>query len=373
MADVRARLRRDAAGRTAVKRLAPALFLLVLAAPAHAQDPAPGLTAVSGVKVGHFTLTERPTGCTVILTEAGATAGVDVRGGAPGTRETDLLAPANTVEQVHAIVLSGGSAFGLDAATGVVRYLEEKGVGFDVGVAKVPIVPAAILFDLGFGGNAAIRPTADCGYRAAKAATAGPVAEGNVGAGAGATVGKSAGSGRAMKAGIGTASITTGDGLVVAALVAVNAVGDVIDPATGRVVAGARTPDGKALADARSMVRAGVFGRMPRRAPAPAGTGQNTTIGVVATNAVLTKAQAQKVAQMAHDGFARAISPAHTPFDGDTIFAIATGTRAGDASVSMIGALAAEAMADAILRAATQATGLGGVPAARDLAGAPAK
>jgi len=372
------------------------------------------LTAVGGIKVGHFTLTERPTGCTAILTEAGATAGVDVRGGAPGTRETDLLQPLNTVQQVHAIVLSGGSAFGLDAATGVVRYLEEKGVGYDVGIAKVPIVPAAILFDLRVGGKPSVRPTADCGYRAAQAATAGPVAEGNVGAGAGATVGKSAGPGRAMKAGIGTASITTAEGLVVAALVAVNAVGDIIDPASGRVIAGVRTADGKGLADARKVVRGGEFGVLSPRVepPRPAAPGStwrhedpiiqlagpvstwrhedpispvagpvstwrhedpispvagNTTIGVVATNAVLTKAEAQKVAQMAHDGFARAISPAHTPSDGDTIFALATGTRPGDANVGLIGALAAEVMADAILRAASQATGLPGYPAARDL------
>jgi L-aminopeptidase/D-esterase-like protein len=277
------------------------------------------------------------------------------------------------VQQVHAIVLSGGSAFGLDAATGVMRYLEEKGIGFDVGIAKVPIVPAAILFDLSFGGKPSVRPTADCGYRAAQAATDGPVAEGNVGAGAGATVGKSAGPGRAMKAGIGTASITTADGLVVAALVAVNAGGDIIDPATGRVVAGVRTADGKGLADARTIVRSGeVRGRRSRPADTPRPL-ENTTIGVVATNAVLTKAQSQKVAQMAHDGLARAISPAHTPFDGDTIFALATGTRPGEANLGLIGALAAEVMADAILRAASQATGLGGLPAARDLTAAPAR
>ena len=331
------------------------------------------MTAVGGIKVGHFTLTERPTGCTAILTEAGATAAVDVRGGAPGTRETDLLQPLNTVQQVHGIVLSGGSAFGLDAATGVVRYLEEKGVGFDVGVAKVPIVPAAILFDLGVGGKPSVRPTADCGYRAAQAATGGPVAEGNVGAGAGATVGKSAGPGRAMKGGIGTASITTADGVVVAALVAVNAVGDIIDPATGRVVAGVRTADGKGLADARTLVRSAQFGARRPRDPEDHRPGTSTTIGVVATNAVLTKAEAQKVAQMAHDGFARAISPAHTPSDGDTIFALSTGTRPGAANVGLIGALAAEVMADAILRAASQATGVPGYPAARDLIAAPAR
>jgi L-aminopeptidase/D-esterase-like protein len=223
------------------------------------------------------------------------------------------------------------------------------------------------------GGKPSIRPTADCGYRAAQAATSGPVAEGNVGAGAGATVGKSGGPGRAMKGGIGTASITTADGLIVAAIVAVNAVGDIIDPATGRVVAGVRTPDGKALADARTIVRAGEFGMRRPGVPASPRPAENTTIGVVATNAVLTKAQAQKVALMAHDGLARAISPAHTPSDGDTLFALATGTRAGDANVGLIGALAAEVVADAILRAASEATGIAGYPAARDLVAVPAR
>ena len=208
-----------------------------------------GLTAVDGIKVGHHTLAERPTGCTVILTEAGAVAGVDVRGGAPGTRETALLDPAKSVQEVHGIVLAGGSAFGLDAASGVMRYLAERDIGYDTRVAKVPIVPAAILFDLSIGDDRAIRPTADCGYRAAEAATSDPVPEGNVGAGAGATVGKMGGPGRAMKGGIGSASISMPGGLVVSALVAVNAVGDVIDPATGQVVAGARGEDGRTLAD----------------------------------------------------------------------------------------------------------------------------
>jgi L-aminopeptidase/D-esterase-like protein len=313
---------------------------------------------VDGVKVGHYTLTERPTGCTVVLVEAGAVGGVDVRGSSPGTRETDLLNPVNKIEQVHAVVLSGGSAFGLDTASGVMRYLEEKGVGFDARVAKVPIVPAAILFDLGVG-DPKIRPSADCGYRAATAATAGPVPEGNVGAGAGATVGKLAGPGRSMKAGTGTAAITLPDGLTVAALVAVNAVGDIIDPSTGKVIAGMRTEDGKSLADARTFIKTGALQK--------ARAGQNTTIGVVATNARLTKTQATKVAQMAHDGFARAISPAHTPFDGDTIFALATGTQQGAVDLLTVGALAADVMAEAIVRAARAATGIPGYPAARDL------
>jgi L-aminopeptidase/D-esterase-like protein len=351
--------------------------LVALGADPPAPSPSPradkGLTAVAGIKVGHHTLAERPTGCTVVLTETGAVASVDVRGGAPGTRETDLLDPVNHVQKVNAIVLSGGSAFGLDSATGVVRYLEERGFGYDTRVAKVPIVPAAILFDLGVGGKPAVRPTAECGYAAAQAATDGPVAEGSVGAGAGATVGKAAGPGRSMKAGIGSASITLPDGLVVAALVAVNAAGDIIDPATGKVVAGVRTADGKGFADARTLVRSGALGRRDpdfnRRPPGDTGPrpGENTTIGVVATNATLTKVEALKVAQMAHDGFARAISPVHTPADGDTIFAVATGARAGEANVGLIGALAAEAMADAIVRAALQATSVAGIPAARDL------
>lgn len=345
-----------------------ALLAAVIAAPAGARsedaDLARGLTAVTGLRVGHHTLRERPTGCTVVIAPAGAVAGVDVRGGAPGTRETDLLDPVNMVQQVHAIVLAGGSAFGLDAATGVVRWLEEKGIGFETRVARVPIVPAAILFDLGVG-DARIRPGADCGYAAAAAASDDRVAEGNVGAGAGATVGKLLGPGRSMKAGLGSAALRLPDGLVVAALVAVNAVGDVVDPATGRIVAGVRTADGKGLADARVLLRSGALAAA-RDAPR---TVENTTIGVVATNARLTKVQATKVAQMAHDGLARALSPTHLPSDGDTVFALATGTG-GEAEVGIVGALAAEAMADAIVRAARSAKGIPGYPAAADL-GAP--
>jgi L-aminopeptidase/D-esterase-like protein len=318
------------------------------------------LTAVPGIKVGHFTLTERPTGCTVVLAEAGVTAGVDVRGAAPATAETDLLKPVNLVQQVHAIVLSGGSAFGLDSRSGVMRYLDEKNVGFKAfGSINVPIVPAASLFDLNVGGSSKIRPTADCGYRAAQAAGQAPVTEGNVGAGAGATIGKTAGGERAMKGGLGSAAIEMPDGLIVAAIVALNAIGDVIDPATGRLVAGVRTPDGKSLADARVLLAAG-----QRQAPR---AGENTTIGIVATNATLTKTQATKVAEMTHDGFARAIFPSHTLGDGDAIFVLATAGKTGSADVSRIGALAAKVMADAIVRAATQATGIPGYPAARDL------
>ena len=329
------------------------------------------LTAVEGVKVGSITLTERPTGCTVILFKDGTTGSVDQRGGAPGTRETDLLNPVNNVQIVNAIVLSGGSAFGLDAASGVMKWLDERNIGYPVGASGVvPIVPAAILFDLGFGGKPKVRPDADCGYRAAGAATEAPVTEGNVGAGAGATVGKSGGGGRGggqggpMKAGLGSAAIKMPNGLVVAAIVAVNAVGDIIDPMTGQVVAGARGPDGKLL-DARTILRGGA-GREGR-------AGENTTIGLVVTNAKLTKVQAQKMAQMANDGYARAIYPSHTPGDGDTIFSAATGTWDGQVNYGQIGALAAEAMAEAVVRAAVRATASNGLPSARDLGTIPAR
>jgi L-aminopeptidase/D-esterase-like protein len=344
-----------------VKSILVAASVVLAAVPASAQTRNLTLTAVPGIKVGHVTLTERPTGCTAILVEAGATAGVDVRGAAPASAETDLLKPVNLVQQLYAVGLSGGSAFGLDSRTGIVRYLDEKNIGFKAATSiNVPIVPAASLFDLNVGGNPKIRPAADCGYRAAQAASTAPVAEGNVGAGAGATVGKSAGAGRAMKGGIGSAAMRMPDGLIVAALVAVNAAGDVIDPATGKVVAGVRTADGASLADARVLLSSGAL-RQPAR------IGENTTLAVVATNAVLTKTQATKVAEMAHDGFARAIYPSHTMGDGDTIFAIATGAQLGAADVSRIGALAAQVVADAIVRAARQATGIPGYPAARDL------
>jgi L-aminopeptidase/D-esterase-like protein len=317
-----------------------------------------GLTAVDGIKVGHHTLTARPTGCTVIVAEKGAVGGVDVRGSAPGTRETDLLDPVNTVQQVHAIVLTGGSAYGLDTASGVMQYLEERQIGFRIGGGVVPIVPAAVIFDLALG-DFKVRPDKACGYAAAKSATAGPVEEGNVGAGAGATVGKMAGRGRSMKGGLGSAHIALPDGTVIAALVVVNAVGDVIDPATGRTVAGARTADGNGLVDVRTILR-GV-------GDAPQPSIENTTIGVVATNARLTKAQAKKFAQMAHDGMARAIVPAHTTMDGDTIFSLATGTRDGEVNLDRIGAVGAEAMSTAIVRAVRAAKSIPGFPAASDI------
>lgn len=320
------------------------------------------LTDVEGIKVGHFTDKRRPTGCTVILCEGGAFTGVDVAGGAPGTREIALLNPIENVQRAYAVVLSGGSAFGLDAATGVMRYLDEKGIGYNVGKAGVvPIVPSAILFDLEIG-NPKIRPTAESGYEACQVATTEPVAEGNIGAGAGATVGKLFGMTHAMKAGLGSASIHVGDsGVVVGAIVAVNGVGDVYNPENGEIIAGARLPDNKGFIDSMSRIRAG-YGIRPRPR-----RDTNTTIGVVATNATLTKTQMSKVAEMAHDGLARTINPVHTPWDGDSIFAMATAKLKGPVNYGMIGALAADAMAMAVLRATVNASGIPGIPSYRDI------
>jgi L-aminopeptidase/D-esterase-like protein len=315
------------------------------------------LTAVPGIKVGHHTLTGRPTGCTVVLVEGGATAGVDVRGAAPATRDTDLLKPEKMVQQVFGLALSGGSLFGLSSADGVLRYLEGRNTGIAYGGLRVPIVAGASIFDLGVG-DGRIRPTADCGYRAAQAAGDAPVVEGSIGAGAGATLGKFAGMGRAMKSGVGSAAVTMSDGLIVAALVVANPLGDVVDPNSGTVIAGVRTADGRGLADARVLIRSGATRR---------GGGDNSTIGVVATNARLTKAQATYLAQMTDDGYARAIWPIHTQVDGDTVFALATGGKAGEVDMISLGALAADVMASAVMRAATQATGLPGFPAVRNL------
>ena len=317
------------------------------------------LCDVAGVQVGHFTDSRRPTGCTVVLCPQGAVCGVDVRGAAPGTRETDLLRPDNLVEQVHAVLLTGGSAFGLDAAGGVMRWLDERGHGLSVRGVTVPIVPAAVLFDLWLG-DARIRPDAAAGYAACEAASATAPAQGSVGAGAGATVGKLFGVERAMKGGIGTASVTVG-AITVGALVAVNPTGDVIDPANGAVLAGTRGKDGWP----RSAVQAILAGELPPRAIA----GMATTIGVIATDAVLTKAQANKLATMAHDGLARTIHPAHTMADGDTLFALATGRSGRPGDMTVLGVLAAEAVAQAVLAAVRHATGLNDppLPAMRDL------
>ncbi|WP_050999086.1 P1 family peptidase [Limnohabitans sp. Rim47] len=318
---------------------------------------------VPGLQVGHFTLGERLTGCSVVLAPDGAVGAVDVRGAAPGTRETDLLDPANLVDKVHAVLLSGGSAFGLDAASGVVRWLEEHGIGFETGYGRVPIVPAAVLFDLPVvrpGDDPKARPQAQAGYAACQAASAALPAAGNVGAGAGACVGKLFGLDRCMKGGIGNASVRVGP-WVVGALVACNAVGDVIDPANGQLLAGARTADGTGLLDSQRALLAGERGQRPL-------PGTNTTIGVVATNATLTKAQAKRLAMSAHDGLARSIRPAHTPLDGDTLFAMATGTETSPADLMLLTVMAAEATALATLDAIRQAKSIettgGTVPAA---------
>ncbi len=311
--------------------------------------PCGSITDVPGIEVGHFTDPRRPTGCSVVVAREGAVGGVDVRGAAPGTRETDLLAPGNTVDVVHAVLLSGGSAFGLDAAGGVMRWLESRGIGVEVGVARVPIVPAAVLFDL-LVGDASIRPDAAAGLAACEAASSRHPAEGSVGAGAGACVGKVFGHDRAMKGGIGTASVTVG-GVTVGALVACNALGDVVDPDTGAVIAGARSADGLRLLDTRRALLAG-------EPPIPMLAGTNTTIGVVATDATLTKAQAQRLAQVAHDGLARAINPVHTVADGDTLFALSTGRRAHHPGMMVLATMAAEAVARATVRAVLAARGL---------------
>ena len=308
---------------------------------------------VPGLRVGHYTLTERLTGCSVVLAPEGAVGAVDVRGAAPGTRETDLLDPANLVDKVHAVLLSGGSAFGLDAATGVVRWLEEHHIGFETGYGRVPIVPAAVLFDLPvvrMGDNPKARPGAEAGYAACEAASTATPAAGNVGAGSGACVGKLFGLDRCMKGGIGNASVRVGP-WVVGALVACNAVGDVIDPATGQVLAGARTADGQHLLDTQRALLNGERGNRPL-------PGTNTTIGVVATNATLTKAQAKRLAMSAHDGLARSIRPAHTTLDGDTLFAMATGTETSPADLMLLTVMAAEATAMAAVDAIRQARGI---------------
>ncbi len=338
--------------------------------PAFAADenaPSGSIVDVGGVRVGHHTDTRRPTGCTVVIFENGAVAGVDVRGAAPGTRETDLLNPLNTVQKVNAILLAGGSAFGLDAASGVMRYLEENKKGVHVGPAIVPIVPAAILFDLGVG-DPKIRPDADSGYAACMVAEAIAPKEGNVGAGAGATVGKMFGMGPAMKSGLGSASVTVADsGLVVGAMVAVNAMGDVRDRETGRILAGARAEEQDGFLDSMAQILKGATLPGHHVIQAAIQPGANTTIGVVVTNATLTKSEATKVAQMAHDGLARTINPVHTAADGDTIFAAGTGTSSVRGDVTTIGALAAEVMARAVNRAVKSAVGIPGLPAFRDL------
>lgn len=313
------------------------------------------ITDVPGISVGHAHDSEAQTGCTVILCgEEGATAGVDVRGAAPGTRETDLLDPSNLVERVHAILLTGGSAFGLDAAGGVMRYLEERDIGFNTAVARVPIVPAAVIFDLAVG-NPKVRPDARMGYEACEHAKADSTEEGRIGAGIGAAVGKITGIANASSGGIGMASVELTGGAIVGVIVVVNAFGDIINPSNGQILAGARA--GRHWLDtSRAIASAGDHRSKakPPAAPHPFAVITNTTLAVVATNAKLTKAQARKVASMAQDGFARAIRPAHTMFDGDVVFALSTGNVQSD--VTTIGSIAAELTAQAIVRVGQNAS-----------------
>jgi L-aminopeptidase/D-esterase-like protein len=313
------------------------------------------ITDVLGIKVGHYTDKKAATGCTVILCEQGAVAGVDVSGSSPGTRETDLLRLGNLVEKAQAVVLGGGSAFGLDAATGVMKYLEERGFGYETSAGKVPIVPAAIIFDLNIG-DSRIRPGADEGYQACMAAASDKVVEGCVGAGTGATVGKILGIGRAVKSGLGTASQKIARDVVVAALVVVNAVGDVIEPGTGKILAGPRKPDGSGFLSTSELWK----GESREAVPS-----SNTVIGVVATDAKISNTEANKLAHVAQVGIARTIDPCHTMYDGDALFTLSLGDK--EADLSALGAAAAEVVAEAIVRAIQKAEALAGVPAAKDV------
>ena len=334
------------------------------------------LTAVAGLEVGHFTDPVNVTGCSVVLCRDGAVGGVDVRGGSPGTRETDLLRPGYRVDRLHAVVLSGGSAFGLDAASGVVRYLEENGIGYPAGPALVPIVSSAILFDLGVG-NSRVRPGPEEGYAACLATSTGPVAQGSVGAGAGATVAKARGLERSVKSGIGSASLTLRGGATVAALVAVNAIGGIFDHRTGRLLAGPRMSAGLdaglEMEDPVEALFSQDGGRLDggedAREDAGGGSGvlTNTTIGVVATDAALSREAVNYLAGLSHDGLALAIRPCHTLRDGDTMFAMATGRFPGPVDPVVLGAAVVETTAAAVLNALRSATSLGGVPSLSDL------
>lgn len=304
------------------------------------------LTAVAGLKVGHYTDKEGETGCTVIVAADGAVAGVDVRGGAPGTRETDLMSPVNTVTTIHAVMIGGGSAYGLAAADGAMRWLEAQGIGFDVGLGVVPIVPAAALFDL-LVGDFKARPTAEDGYTACENATDDPVPMGLVGAGTGATVGKLYGMPTASPAGLGSAARTLDNGVTVSALVAVNAFGNIVDPESGKILAGTKNHSGEGFVDIIEKMSGDLSGTM-------FAFGQNTTLAVVATDAVMSNSEATKMAQMAHNGLAQTIRPVHTPLDGDTVFALATGKSGKSANLTVLGAVAADVLAQAVLRAASR-------------------
>ncbi len=310
-----------------------------------------GLTDIPGIRVGHISDFDAITGCTAILCEQGATGGVDIRGGASGTQEIDTLSPGHVTDQVHGILLAGGSAFGLEAAAGVRRYLSNRKVGYAFGGQHIPIVPGAILFDLGIG-KSNFHPNVAMGEAAAAASTTDAVSEGSVGAGTGATIGKFFDMSRAMKGGVGTYTVTLPGGVLVSALVAVNALGDIRDPVTGKIVAGARkSAASREFADTEAEMKRGA---VIRAAP------RNTTLGVVATNARLTKIQATKLAQFASLGMARTIYPVNTMADGDVVFALSLGTQQAD--INTLGSAAAEALAQAILRAVRLATALGGVP-----------
>lgn len=314
-----------------------------------------GLTDIPGIRVGHASDFTGITGCTAILCESGAVAGVDIRGSATGTEEFTLFSPLHLTERIHAVTLAGGSAFGLEAASGVRRYLERNGVGFPTGAALVPLVPAAILYDLSIGKPSA-RPTREMGEAAASAATNGPVQEGSIGAGTGATVGKLFGMTRAMKSGLGSATVPLPGGLLVSALAAVNAFGDVLDPATGKILAGARAPaPSQGFANSWDAIKAGVL--LPA-AHSPALL--NTTLVVVATNAKLTKPEATKLAELASLGVARTISPVWTTNDGDLVIALSTGSLV--AEINTLGVAAAEAVSQSIVRAVKLARSLGGLP-----------
>ncbi len=319
-----------------------------------------GITDVPGIRVGHHSDRDAATGCTVVLCEAGAVGGVDVRGSAPGTRETDLLRPTMSVNEVHALVLSGGSAFGLDAASGAVRYLEKKGIGYQAGPARVPIVPAAVLFDLGVVTDE-VRPGPEDGYAACRNASDGPVEDGSVGAGTGATVAKLLGLERAIKGGVGTYSMALESGVVVGALVAVNAVGGVFDPDDGTLIAGPRTADNSAMRNPLDLIASSDF------EVSTTATATNTTIGVIATNATLTKEHANKLASVAHDGIAMAVRPAHTMCDGDTMFVIGTGSVDGPVDMLRVCAAATVCVSRAIVRAVRSAEGIGGIPSVSEL------
>lgn len=319
------------------------------------------LTDVSGIAVGHWTDAEAGTGCTVILTPEGATGGVDIRGSAPGTRETDLLDPICQVDSVHGLALSGGSAFGLGTADGVMRWLAERGHGWETPVAPVPIVPAAILFDLAVG-NAGARPSAQNAYAACESASVEDASRGNVGVGTGCTVGKLLGAEKATRGGLGQASLELPGGLVIAALVAVNALGDVVDPADTAIIAGVRDLESNRLVDGLKLAQR-LFDQFQLRGPSL----ENTTIGVVATNARLSKVQCRKVAQMAHDGLARTVRPAHTMYDGDCFFTLATGAIDRPVELSLLGATAAEVIAAAVVDGVRSAEAGYGFPASSDL------